>query len=187
MPGEVITRRNYEGQLIDFEPKMRSTVRNFRLYGHQFDGHDDDDLVQELFVHGIELFPKYDPSRGAAVRTFWYRCFRTKLVVLAEARDKAMLWACRMPLIRDWEYREPMVALPNEWPTAARAAVETMMQELTFVDPDIARLARTIMDLDGDKIEAGRVCGLTLDQVEMSLTKLRVWRGTQLAMDCIPF
>lgn len=180
-----ITKKKYERELIDFEPKMRSMINNFRRVGYLFVGYDNDDLTHELFVKALDIRGRYEPDR-AALRTWWYRCFRSKLVKVAEEDRKAMLWAIRFCDLTG-EIGEPVIIQEVDWKVQVMSRMAVMMDNLWSHDQVLARLCQSFIDNDGEKDIVSDEVGMPLALIEYNLTKLRSWRGSRDVLDCIPF
>ena len=168
----------YTETLINFQPKIHSMVRNLRSCGYRFDGHDDDDLVQELLVCGLEVRDTYDATRSA-VKTFLYQSFRWRLLELAESSDHAMLWAISIDNI-DLPDRGP-------WRNKARTAVSKMMVNLKTDYPDLFKICDAVMDNGGNKNGAARSLGVSRWFVTKAMTDVRKTKIFCKTIDFIPF
>ena len=121
--------RKYIEELLNFEPKMRSMIRNFKVCGYRFDGHNDDDLTQELFVKALDIEDAYDAER-AAIRTWWYRCFVAHLVRLAERGDKVMKFAAEINDDIEFASEDPMFVHIAGWRERLAGRVDEMLAML---------------------------------------------------------
>ena len=179
----------YNDQLLDFEPKMKSMVHNFRSCGYHFDGHDDDDLMQELFIKALEVRDRYDPER-AALRTFWYTCFRSKLVSIAESKgsDKAMLWATSLSKMGDsFDVADPYFCCPIDWKQDAQYAVWNMIDELDRSEPDLGKICKALIQNDGIIELAALAIPTSQTAIRYGLLKLSKWDGLTTVLNYIPF
>jgi len=180
-----MTEETYGKELVAFEPKMRGMVRNFRRCGYGFDGHEDDDLVQEMFLRSLEVRLVYDPRR-AGLRTFWYRCYRTHLVTLADNGKKALLWTL-IDSCPEFEIVDPVFVEPNAWRLKAINAVNEMLDVLRVVDYEMASICRTFIRFGGDKTRVSLALDMPVVEIDYALTRLRGWAGVVSVLDCIPF
>jgi len=177
--------RPYLKELLDFEPKMRSMINNFRSVGYRFEGHDEEDLTQELFVKALEIEGKYDAEK-AMLRTWWYRCFTAHLVKLAERSGKIMKWAARLE-DADIVIASPAFVETDDWRTRAQALIDEMMRELHVVDPPLARVCEAVMDLDGDIDAVADHMGIPSYKIERDMRRLRYWEPYREALESIPW
>ena len=177
--------RPYLTELLDFEPKMESMISNFLSVGYRFEGHDRDDLKQELFVKALEIEGTYDPEK-AMLRTWWYRCFISHLVRLAERSGKIMKWAARLD-DADIVIASPSFVETDDWRTRAQALVDEMMRELHVVDPPLARVCEAVMDLDGDIDSVVISLGIPSYKIFRDMRRLRYWEPYRKALESIPW
>jgi len=179
-------KKVYEQKLIDFEPKIRGMVRNCRMLGYPFHGHDDDDLTNEMFLKGLQIREKFQPEK-AQLTTWLYTCFRFRLLKIAEKDTKAFLWGVRLSDIDEDNDSHPVLIQKIDWRVEAAVKVEKMIDDLWGYDPVLARICQSLRDNRGNKSATRCDLGISRPKLEYELTKLRSWSGVNPVLDTIPF
>lgn len=177
----------YHEQLLSFQSKMNSMVSNFLRTGYIFDGYEKGDLLQELNLKVLQVEDRYDSSRGAALRTWWYRVMQRHLVQIAERGSKSL---CAIKYIldgkNDIDIRAPILIDGDEWHEIANQAVEVLLERVRAVDPELAEVCDTILRCNGSKQEAADILGKPLYVVEFQLLRIRSWPPFQEVINSIP-
>lgn len=184
----MIAEVNYDTELVAFEPKMRSMIRNFRRIGYRFHGYDNDDLTQELFVKALQKKPYYNCSKSA-IRTWWYQCFRNRLIDIDNESSTVLRWLTGIHGDNfDLELAEPyFVKKDDEWRSEAVLAVHQMIDNIKKFDKKTAEFCQMAVQYNSEKVAIMSAMGITRYETDKLLTKLRSYAEYDTALDAIPF
>lgn len=188
----MIAEASYDTELIAFKPKMRSMIRNFQKTGYRFHGYDNDDLTQELFLKALEIKPLYDPKK-AAMKTWWYRCFRSRLVAIEDESETVLRWLVGihnnfLNLNFSGAYLSACIAQNGvDWHDRALLAAQQMMDKVKKFDPECAMLCQLAIKYNGSRKAIGKAMGKGRRTIKNMLVVLRCYVEYEIALDAIPF
>lgn len=176
---------SYENELLGMEPKMRSMVRNFRQYGYRYDDQDDNDLLQELFVKGLESKDQYNPARSA-IKTFLYSRFKWKMMKMAGKNDRVMFLAAHIDDV-DMQIMPPLFCCKNTWRKGVQSSVHSAVRDLEALDKQLSSVCHALIEFSGIKKKACDSLGMSGFMMERSLSKIRASHVFSNVMNFIPF
>lgn len=165
----------YEKELLAFEPKMRSMVHNSKRGGVRYNGYDEDDLVQELFIEGMRIRDKYDPSISK-LNTFWYTWFRGRLRHLARDNKKYEPFCGTIESVDATGVStfSPGNALVGELLRVGFVdTVDAMLHYLQTHKPRLAVACRALFESQGDTGYAAKIMGVSCRSMNRYVLRIR--------------